>query len=115
MSEQEDNHFVAHPEGGVTTVSQIEAEKAKAETTDVPSEVSAPEVVSDPTPEVATSPEEQPQEPSPAETTEAEPETTAPTEELVVGHLAENTDEQPEGNQAPATEPVAEETGNESE
>ena len=28
---KEDNHFVAHPEGGVTTESQIAAEKAKAE------------------------------------------------------------------------------------
>jgi len=28
---KEDNHFVTHPEGGITTASQVEAEKAKAD------------------------------------------------------------------------------------
>ena len=75
MAEQEDNHFVAHPEGGITTASQVEAEQATG--TEVASQEVAPEVASDPVPEVAATTEEV----AAPETTEAAPETTEATVE----------------------------------
>lgn len=94
----EDNHFVAHPEGGITTEAAL-AEQAN--TPEVASEEVTPEVASDPTPEVAQTTEEQPGEEAAPETTETVPETTEPVVEP-------EGDEAPVGDESAAEEPAAE-------
>jgi hypothetical protein len=67
----EDNHFIAHPDGGVTTEAALAEQSKPAEGA---SEVVTPEVASEP--EVAATTDEQPVEETAPEATEAEPETT---------------------------------------
>ena len=70
---EEDNHFVAHPEGGITTQSQIAANKPEVATEPIAAES---EVVTGPSTEPTAEPE--------APATEPEVPATEPTDEPVV-------------------------------
>lgn len=86
MVEQEDNHFVAHPEGGVTTESQIAAEKAKAaepQAEDKVEDTTEPTVEAEPADKPSTEDTSSPVvEPSPVDST-------SPVEDSVVAEPAD--------------------------
>jgi hypothetical protein len=68
---KEDNHFVAHPEGGITTASQVEADKLNA-APEVAIEPAAEQpATTEPTPEPTVEPEAKPDVEEPPATEEA--------------------------------------------